>query len=74
MSIGYKKITDMIELEVNENSSLNKKQKQELARICKKIYMIEASVESIPGSNKVASIMGEVSLMADKIQIEGSES
>ncbi len=68
MSIGYKKISEMISREVDSTDSWTDGQKEKIKLLCNKIYMLEASSESVPRSRMIESIMDEVSFVADRIK------
>ena len=68
MSIGYKKISDMISREVGSINSMSEKQKEKFKFLCNKIYMLEASTDFVPQSRMIEDIMGEISWTADRIK------
>ncbi len=71
MSIGYKKISEMITDQVRSVPSLNKTQQDRLEQLCKKLYMLEVSAESISSTKLVEEIMGEISVASDSIREMG---
>ena len=71
MSIGYKKISEMISREVEAIESLTEKQKQKFKFLCNKIYMLEASTDSVTNSRMIEDIVGEISFAADRIKEVG---
>ena len=73
MSIGYKKISEMISREIASNTSMTEGQKEKLERLCNKIYMLEASTDSVNGSRMIENIMGEISLAADRMKELGEK-
>ncbi len=64
MSIGYKKIADLIEQEANKLPELSSSQKERLGNLSKKIYTMEASIDAVSTQKIVDDIMVEISLAA----------
>ncbi|RLA53326.1 MAG: hypothetical protein DRR42_05185 [Gammaproteobacteria bacterium] len=73
MSIGYKKISEMISREITSNDSMTEAQKEKFEQLCNKIYLLEASTDSVKGSRMIEDIMGEVSLVADRMKELGGK-
>ena len=67
MTISFRKINSMIESEVS-NQELSEEQKKVLNSLCKKIYLIESSLEKVGSQQIVSDIKGEISLKADNFQ------
>ncbi|KUJ82958.1 hypothetical protein AWR36_010470 [Microbulbifer flavimaris] len=68
MSIGYKKISEMIIDEINGIDHLNERQKGRLEQLCNKIYMLEASSNHNASSKIIDDLIGELSMAADRIK------
>lgn len=64
MSISYRKINSMIEDEVKD-TDLTDDQAKLLAELCKKIYMIESSLENTGSHQTISDIKGEITLKAN---------
>ncbi len=64
MSISYKKVNSMIELEVDSNKELNDEQKELLKNICKHIYTLEAGLDAKSRTQLLSDIKGKISLEA----------
>lgn len=73
MSIGYKKISEMISTEVGSVDHLTKLQKDKFKSLCDKIYMLEASTDSIASSKMIQNVMSEISFTADRIKEVGDQ-
>ena len=73
MSIGYKKISEMISQEVESIDTLAKGQKEKIKLLCNKIYMLEASTDSLAGTQMIQNIMSEISFTADRIKELGDK-
>ncbi len=58
MSIGYKKLSELIDEEI-KGMDLSSNKKEVLADLCKKIYMMESSPDSM-SSHKLIEEMGNV--------------
>lgn len=71
MSIGYKKTSEMIMEEVDKIEKIDSAQKKVIADLCKKIYMLNDTSDSITGGRLTDTIMGEISLVADKLKEMG---
>ncbi len=63
MTVSFRKVNSMIESEVS-NQEFSEEQKKILGDLCKKIYLIESSMERI-SSQIVSDIKGQISLKAD---------
>ncbi|MEP6389020.1 MAG: hypothetical protein ABJ056_03755 [Halioglobus sp.] len=74
MSIGYKKISEMISQEISMTDSISGAQKEKFEQLCNKIYLLEASTDSVKGARMIEDIMGEVSLAADRMKELGAKS
>tara|TARA_B100000989_G_scaffold246064_1_gene193227 strand:- start:135 stop:353 length:219 start_codon:yes stop_codon:yes gene_type:complete len=68
MTIGYKKISQMIQKEVDAIEGLNDKQRRKLAGLCDKIYMIEASSTATSAVKMRDELMQEISRSAFLMQ------
>jgi hypothetical protein len=64
MSISYKKINSMIEIEIANTTGLLEEQKKVLMDLCEKIYMIESSIEQGGNQQTISDIKGEINLKA----------
>lgn len=64
MSVNYKKMTDLIEQEVNKLPALSSSQKERLAKLSNKLYTMEASIDAVSTQKTVEDIMMEISLAA----------
>ena len=64
MTIGYKKISEMIKKEVDNVEELNEAQRKKLSRLCDKIYMIEASATGKSAAKMKDDLMQEISRSA----------
>lgn len=73
MSIGFKKLEELIDEEIDRNSSLSSNQNETLARLCKKIYMFEAGQERVTTQTLVQNIKGEIANVADSLSNEGDQ-
>jgi len=73
MSVGYKKISEMISQEVAAIGHLSAEQQDRLRNLCNKIYMLEASTDSSSGARMKENVMGEISLAADKLRGLGGD-
>ena len=73
MSIGYKKISEMISQEISITDSISEAQKEKFEQLCNKIYLLEASTDSVNNSRMIENIMGEVSLVADRMKELGGK-
>ncbi|MBO0612506.1 hypothetical protein [Thiothrix fructosivorans] len=60
MSISYKKISELIDNKSSLIEDVNQDQRKYIADLCKKIYMIESSVESISNQKMIDDISGEI--------------
>lgn len=60
MSISYKKISELIDNKSSLILDVNQDQRKYIADLCKKIYMIESSVESISNQKMIDDISGEI--------------
>lgn len=65
MSISYKKINSMIEIEV-DRQEIDDEQKKLLKDLCTKIYLIESSLEKGGSHQVINDIRGEISLKSDE--------
>ena len=65
MSISFKKINSMIEIEMNESQDLSDDQKVILKELCEKIYMIESSIEQGSNQQLINDVKGEIARKAD---------
>lgn len=74
MSIGYRKISKMIEDEIGHVESLSSKEKEKLTLLCNKVYMLEASTDVISGARMIENIMGEIASTADRLREQGGKS
>ena len=68
MSIGYKKISEMISQEIDSIDNFTKSQKEKFKLLCNKIYMLETSTNSVSGSQMIQNIMDEISFTSDRIK------
>ena len=68
MSIGYTKISEMIEQEIGNLDGLSKEQKKQIKNLCDKIYLLRGSANYRNRSRFKEEIMGEVSRFADILQ------
>ena len=71
MSIGYKKLSELIDLEIEELEDLTSKQKESLAELCKKLYMMESNDEFVSTQRLIDNMMGEIGNAADKFNDDG---
>lgn len=67
MSIGYRKISEMIAAEVSELSDLNDEGKAIIEQLCSKIYMLEVNPEYVSAGRLIEQITGEVSRTVDSL-------
>ncbi len=67
MSIGYKKIYEIIENESNNLESLTDRQKSRIITLCQKIYLMESSTDKYSAQKMIDEIMGEISHAASII-------
>ena len=72
MSIGYKKISEMISEEIEKLPELNERQRTRIEQLCNKIYMLETSSNS-SSAKLIEDLMGELSVAADRIKEFGEE-
>ena len=70
MSIGYKKLTELIDTEVDEISELSGEQKGVLAELCKKVYMMESSSDYVSAQRLIEEMAGVIGNAADKFKSE----
>lgn len=68
MSIGYSKISEMIDQEVNSIDGLTNEQRKHLKDLCDKIYLLRGSADYRNRSRFKEEIVGEVSRMADTLR------
>lgn len=73
MSIGYKKLSELIDIEVEELEELTEKQKEFLAELCKKLYMMESNDEFVSTQRLIDNMMGEIGNAADKFNEVGKD-
>lgn len=71
MSIGYRKISDMITKEVRSIDNFDETKMLIIIDLCNKIYLEEASTDSMSGARTVDSIVGEITRFADRLKEEG---
>jgi hypothetical protein len=69
MSISYKKITEMIEVEAAELALDQELTKDQLAQLASKIFMIESSVDGRSTQSKREAITAEVVRLAAEVGI-----
>lgn len=72
MSINYKRISDLVEQEVNKLPDLSSSQCDRLKKITEKIYLME-STQVTSKQSLIEDIMSEISLAADLWKAEGNE-
>lgn len=60
MSISYKKISELIDNKSSLILDVNQDQRKYIADLCKKIYMLESSIESISSQKMIDDISGEI--------------
>ena len=65
MGIGFKKMEELIEGEVEKISGLSAKQKETLAGLSKKMYMYESNQETISTQQLIQSMKDEISNVSD---------
>lgn len=70
MSIGYKKITELIDEEVEGIDVLTARQKDLLSDLCTKLYMLESSVEYQSASRLIDEMLAVIGNAADKFKNE----
>jgi len=70
MSIGYKKLAELIDVEVAEMKELSTKQNEVLAELCKKVYMIESSTDSMSTQRLIDEMSGVIGNSADQFKSE----
>lgn len=68
MSIGFKKITDLLQDEINTLQDLSEVQRDRLVELCKKIYMLESSTETLGRQRMISEIMGEIGHATDTLK------
>jgi len=68
VSIGYKKVTELINLEVGEISQLSAKQKDSLSGLCAQLYMLESSSEYQSVSRLTEEMLGVIGNAAAKFE------
>ena len=68
MTIGYRKISQMIKKEVDAIEGLNDNQRRKLAGLCDKIYMIEAGATANSAVKMRDDLMQEISRSAFLMQ------
>lgn len=71
MSINYKRMSDLIEQEVNKLPDLSSSQCDRLKKLSEKIYLME-STQAISRQNLIEEVMSEISLAADLWKAEGN--
>lgn len=71
MSIGYSKISEMIEQEINSIDGLPDDHRKLLKDLCNKVYLLRGSAEYRNRSRFKDEIMGEVSRAADALRTAG---
>jgi len=72
MSINYKRMSDLIEQEVNKLPDLSTSQCERLKKLMDKIYLME-STQSSSAHSLIEEIMSEMSLVADLWKAEGNQ-
>lgn len=60
MSISYKKISELIDNKSSLILDVNQDQRKYIADLCKKIYMLESSIESSSSQKMIDDISGEI--------------
>lgn len=73
MSINYKKMSEMIEQEVNKMPDLSLHQKETLSKISIKIYAIESSVDAISSQKLIDEIKNEITLATSSFYGNGEK-
>lgn len=72
MSINYKRMSNLIEQEVNKLPDLSASQSERLKKLMDKIYLME-STQSTSAQSLIEEIMSEISLVADLWKAEGNQ-
>ena len=70
MSIGYKKLSELIDVEVEEMKDLSMKHKELLAELCKKVYMMESSTDNLSTQRLIEEMSGVIGNSADQFKSE----
>lgn len=69
MTIGVKKLSQLIQVEVENFKTLTPTQKKDLADLCIRIFTIEASASSGVSSQRLAeSIRTDIAQVADRLK------
>lgn len=68
MSIGYKKLSELIDMEVDEMQELSVSHKEVLAELCKKVYMLESSGDYMSAQRLIDEMAGVIGNVADKFK------
>ncbi len=70
MSIGYKKLAELIDIEVEGMMDLSVKHKEFLAELCKKVYMMESSTDNMSAQRLIDEMSGVIGNSADQFKGE----
>jgi hypothetical protein len=70
MTIGAKKLAEIIQREVTTREDLSPEQRHELAELCQRIYATEASASSgVSAQRLIESIRTDISSVADRLNV-----
>lgn len=71
MTIGFKKLSELIDEEVGAIPNMSASQRKVLTNLCKKVYLVESSSTSGVSPQKINEQMrGEIANVADQL-VEG---
>ena len=70
MSIGYKKLAELIDIEVDKVPGLSSEHNEILAELCKKIYMMESSSDNTSAQRLIDEMSGVIGNSADQFKSE----
>lgn len=72
MSIGYRKITEMLEAEIASNSNIIDNHKSDILRLCTKIYMLESSTDVSSKQRLIEEVRNAIAQEADNLSVDKS--
>lgn len=68
MSISHKKIRSLISDHIENTDGLSVERKENLERLCEKIYLIESDLSNASAQQKISEIRQEVMKFADRLK------